>query len=479
MLSTFLLVSDLFHNEHILGTCFVTDLTKCDDPTKNDSFKTELKETFLQILTEHNFSVNQANVVCTGKFNTQEENDEWIEEIIDALYRSERPRDYEKFIEYYGPIIEEIKESAGNIKNEIADLQLESNLEKHSPLYEDLANQKEESKKNLKVFLDANCADAGREVEKNIKEAFEQIPAKMLKDKRFIFKKKLETRNREEEEIQQIINNCFISRETKEPILYDNIKLGLSSDNIEKTGLLELPAAQENSKEIMVVENENKQKILEYYFNPKALTLPLDQENRELIPDTKKESKILADSLTTYFVGATIQGEYKPDIKVASVSKLAKEIKKQNNPNTTQKVSAGAAATIGLDMIDGVPNIASMISAGLATPAGPYVAAALAVAAVTAGGIILHNKNIDLQVNTQEAAIRSAKYNLQDQCEKLLSVYESGFDNMINEIEAVYREKKKIGAQQKALMNASQALTEIDFICQDYYDSVGEKLRGE
>ncbi len=456
-------------------------ITKCDDKTRSDSVKNEVKESLINVLKEHNFNVNPGNIICTGIFDTSEENDLWINELTDALNRSERPVYYEQSLKYYEPIVEEINEITDSLTDGITDAinKLEY-LDKTSPLHELLIKQKEKNLKELKYTLSDISDRSYNIIEKQIKSSFEKIDPKILKEKKYlIFKKSLEEKNRDDEYVQKTINGCFYENADKnnDPVFFNCLSEGFNSKS---KGLLLLPQSKETEGDLVAKEKKEKDNaIWNYFLNSEELALHVDNNNRELSPDYEEISETISKALTTFFIGNVVKGDYNPDVKPGAVSKLANDLVKKDKSNAAKKTGLFSAATFGLDMLDGSPELMNAVVALCNTPAAPYVAAAVAISAVAAGGIIVRNKNITVQASGQEAAKRLARDSLSRQCENLLHIYENGFDNMIDYVEKVHRKRRKIGNKQANLLNADQALTDIKFLCQDYYDGISGKITGE
>lgn len=477
------------------NTNSVFAITKCDGHI-DDKYKNDLKAQLVKILNEKNFGVSENKIICTGTYPTQEENDEWIENLVDAVNGSERPVILERNRKYYKPIIDSIiqivDDISASIKDEKNRLDYKDNK---SPIYNDLIEQKEKIEEKIYNVLDSERIKASNEIDYKIDETWKTISPDLLKEKRLlVFKKKYSTIIENKRKIAQELQACMMTDEGQ-PVYRQRIvkeinsgKFGesmlLPSPSVSRQALEEapnkaelMPIIQKNNLEIV---DENRMKMIEYYFNKKELEMPVNQDHKELVDDNTKIAELLANSLLTAFLGALANDEEVVDVKTENFYRAAKNIRTgQKSKTPTGAISAVAIGA--LDLLDGKPDlIDGMKDVLLPIVSNPYVLAALAVGAGVAGGISVNNHNFDICQSTCETAKIACKQQLCAERDRLFKIYSDAFNTMIDVINETHRAKFKIGDQQHKLENAEIALNEIKYICQASYDLYAKELsKGE
>lgn len=477
------------------GTNSIFAITKCDSST-NPNFAQEVKLNLNGILEEKNFTVSEYQIICCSDNFDKAKNEKWVGQIDLAIQSNPRFNFVEKNREYYRPIIDEIVSIVKELEMSFTDAYNQINIRDfQSPIHDELQEQYREFRAQMEQDLDRQAEVAISNIHKNIANSFASIDTKYLKERGFFgVKKSLKKRIENEEYVEARINDCFLD-DNDNNIYYscianDFVEKGLYiSDSIYE----ELPEPQASG--VMTVQERETALALKEKKNQEAMLIKSffseDMIQPEGEADTVAIAKLITNELTTYYLSTLVVGEYKPDIKFPNITKIAKDLEKNmSDVNKLKKKTTTASIVPVLDIIDGKPDILKAISSStvvqtlakpltalLATPAGPYIAAAVAVAAVASSvGILANNKNVDLRVSNIEAAKNACSNAVYKQRDEILAMYDSAFNKMLQEINRVHREKNHIGSKQRSLNNAKIALEEIKFICQDSYNQYAKYL---
>lgn len=457
-------------------------ISKCD-VSQNPLFKQEIKEHLIEVLTEESYKIHPNNIVCCSDGDNALENEEWIEQLGYAINSCVRDILIDKKRKYYKPIIDQIIAIVKQLDDEIKNA---SNQLKYSdyksPINDHLQEYKEKYLTNIENGLNDCLAEAKNNICKKIDYTISHMDNSRLKERSFIvFKKSSKTLYENRQYVSNAINKCFYD-DNGNNVYFSTIHNKICQNDFAPFGvdvslLSDITSAPQIKQGVettaLVEKKENTNALLSYYFNEKDLIQPVNVEQ-------KKCAQLVATGMTTYYLTNIATGEYNPDIKTSRVKKAAKDIEKRMSDIEPLKPALKASLLIpGIDLLDGVPNIISGVEALLATPAGPYVAAAAALGVIATGGILLNNHNVDLQESTNIAAQNACANELCRQRDKIISAYTNGFDNMIDTIEEIYRAKHNIGKREKCLANADLALATIKNICQDEYNIFAKEIEKE
>ena len=345
-------------------------ITKCDALTDRELIKDQ-PLTLIQKAQTAGVAVKKCNVVCCGNYTDDAAAQEaWKEALLDAITNVYFIPESEKRYVYLRPLIDDITKYVQRIKENLN--MIEGGPAENIQLLQPLKDELDRSRDALEDVLNDAIGNACPEIEKNVEHTFENLPPKMLKDKKYlIFNKSLKKLNEDHRILNDKLNCCLQDSHGNDIFVRESqksIENALETDKLARlpgaftNGVFSLPeGAAKDEKQLQTVK-ENRSKagvMLAAYFNP-DIEVP---ENAGALLSTEDAAKTINYGFNAGFADAYTQMCVLPEGARKDVAKAMTNARSLSLKNAAEQQTkkgsrlnnlGNVAKFVGLwDMLDG------------------------------------------------------------------------------------------------------------------------------
>lgn len=458
-------------------------ITKGDTSTAEE--QAETKESLLQVCRECGLDILSDQVVSTGIYQTDEENDVWMENLFDAIGR-EGLLNYESTKRehlFYKPMVDEMLFCAQKLENS---LNVYKNIEQTpNPLYDELKKALSEMGIYLEREMNVVCAEVKKEAKKNFveKSKHDKELKKHIKIKKFLVLKKSYAQEYEDKEaIARVCNDCLTTASQKSLFVERATQRLLSESNkdmIKDKFVLCINGTNENNTQNSETVDED-QKLLNEYVKYALISR---NGNLPSYPDNGVLCEAISASMYASFCNI-LQTRFDCetlDIKTNNIKSALASAEKIKAKGGEATAALGAFDLLDgkADIIDGIISLfieGGEIAAETTAIINAVAAAAIVVAVAAKKGINYYNANVERKKVILEAWENSLLNAVDEQKNNWLDIYDEACKNLLDHIQKLHNKRNNLGETQQRIANAQYAIADIRDLANRLNDQYADKL---